>query len=163
MPGVTVQRLVKADPVTTFRVFADIPNAGSMIAGIESLEMLSAGPVGVGTRWRETRIMMGKAASEEMEVTGFDPPLSYVVEAESHGTHYHSRYDFAPVAGGTQVTLRFEGRPLTLTAKLLTVFGFLFMGQIRKMLAQDMADAAAHAEGLAAGQGTAEPDEPAPA
>ncbi len=146
MPGVTVRHLVKADPETTFRVFADIPNAASRIAGIDSIEMLSEGPVGIGTRWRETRTMMGKAATEEMWVTAFDPPRSYVVEAESHGTHYHSRYDFEPAEGGTAVTLGFEGRPLSLMAKLMTIVGYLFMGQVRKMLARDMADAAAHAE-----------------
>ena len=152
MPGVTVSHLVKADPETTFRVFADIPNCASTIAGIETVEMLSDGSVGIGTRWRETRIMMGKQATEEMWITGFDPPRSYMVEAESHGTHYHSRYDFEPVEGGTRVTLRFEGRPLSLTAKLLTIVGYLFMGQVRKMLAQDMADAAVHAERLAGTQ-----------
>ncbi len=151
MPGVTVRHLVKADPDTTFRVFADIPNAAATIAGIRSVEMLSDGPVGIGTRGRETRIMMGQSATEEMWVTGFDPPRSYVVEAESHGTHYHSRYDFEPVEGGTSVTLRFEGRPLTLTARLLSLVGVLFLGQIRKMLAQDMADSGAHVETLAAG------------
>ncbi len=152
MPGVTVQHLVKADPDTTFRVFADIPNTATMIAGIDSIEMLSEGPVGIGTRWRETRIMMGKVATEEMWVTGFDPPRSYVVEAESHGTHYHSRYDFEPAEGGTRVTLRFEGRPQSIAAKLMTIVGYLFMGQIRKMLAQDMADAAAHAESTRSAQ-----------
>ena len=163
MPGVTVKHLVKADPDTTFRVFADIPNAESTVAGIDSIEMLSDGPVGIGTRWRETRTMMGKAATEEMWVTGFDPPRSYTVEAESHGTHYHSRYEFEAAEGGTRVTLRFEGRPQSIATKLMTVVGYLFMGQIRKMLAQDMADAAAHAEGLVGGKTVAGTDASLPA
>lgn len=140
-----------ADPETTFRVFADIPNAASSIAGIEKIEMLSNSPVGIGTRWRETRIMFGKAATEEMTVTAFDPPHGYTAEAENHGTHYFSRYDFEPAEGGTLVTLRFEGQPRSLAMKLLSVIGFLFMGQVRKMLAQDMVDAAAYAESLARG------------
>lgn len=151
MPGVTVRRLVEADPEITFRVFADIPNATSMIAGIENIEMLTDGPVGIGTRWRETRMMFGKAATEEMTVTAFDPPRSYTAAAENRGTHYHSRYDFEPAEGGTLVTLRFEAQPRSLAAKLLSVVGILFIGQLRKMLAQDMADAAAHAESLSRG------------
>lgn len=147
MPGVTVRQQVKADPENTFRVFADIPNAASFVAGIDSIELLTDGPFGVGSRWRETRTMLGKTATEDMTVTAFDPPNRYTAEAESHGTHYVSRYDFTPSDGGTLVTLRFDGRPQTVTARLLSVVGLLFLGQIRKMLAQDMADAAAHAEG----------------
>lgn len=150
MPGVTVRQSVGAGPEITFRVFADIPNAASMIAGIEKIDMLTDGPVGIGTRWRETRIMFGKAATEEMTVTAFEP-RSYTAEAESHGTHYFSRYDFDPAAAGTLVTLRFEGQPRSLAAKLLSVVGVLFMGQLRRMLAQDMADAAAHAESMSRG------------
>ena len=81
-----------------------------------------------------------------------------MVEAESHGTHYHSHYEFEPAEGGTAVTLRFEGRPHSVMARLMTVVGYLFMGQIRRMLARDMADAAALAEGLAAGPADATRD-----
>lgn len=151
MPGVTVQHRVDADPETTFGVFSDIANAASFIAGIDSIEMLSEGAFGVGTRWRETRTMLGKSATEDMTITDFDPPKAYTAEAESHGTHYVSRYEFQPESGGTLVTLRFDGYPQSISAKLMSVLGVLFMGQIRKMLTQDMADAAKHAESLGSG------------
>ncbi|NNG05034.1 MAG: SRPBCC family protein [Inquilinus sp.] len=150
MSGVKVEHLVKADPETTFRAFADIPRAAEMVAGIERIEMLSEGPVGIGTRWRETRIMYGRTATEEMTITAFEPRQGYTSEAESHGTRYVTRYTFAPEVGGTRVTLDFTGRPVTLGAKLMMPLALLFRGTIRRMLAQDMADVAAHAERKAA-------------
>ena len=47
----------------------DVEHAADTLSGIGAVEMLTEGPYAVGTRWRETRSMMGMTASEEMEVT----------------------------------------------------------------------------------------------
>jgi hypothetical protein len=129
-----------------FGLFADLDGAPGRIAGITKLERLTVGPVGVGTRWRETRVMFGKEATEEMEFTVFEPPRRYVVEAESHGMHYRSEYQFEPAGGATDVHMTFEGRPLTLGAKLMAPLGLLFAGTAKKCFAQDMADLKVAAE-----------------
>ena len=57
------------------------------IPDITALEMLSEGPFGEGTRWRETRVMFKKEAVEEMWVTGFPPPhdLDSAIVSHSRG------------------------------------------------------------------------------
>ena len=91
--------------------------------------------------------MMGKLATETMWITAFDPPRSYVVEAESCGTHYTSTMTLEPSDGGTRVTMSFEGRPLTLLSKLLSFpMGLMMKGMLRKMIANDLADLARYCE-----------------
>jgi hypothetical protein len=60
-------------------VFTDLDGAAERVDGIQKLEKLTDGPVGLGTRFRETRRMFRKEAAEEMEFTAFEPGRSYGV------------------------------------------------------------------------------------
>lgn len=144
---VVYSREINAPPHRVFEVFSDLPNAAERISGIESVEMLTDGPVGKGTRWTETRKMMGKLSSETMTITGFDPPKSYTAEAESCGAHYTSVFTFEPAGEGTRVTMTFEGRPVSLFAKLMMPLGALMSGALKKMIAKDLDDLARYCEG----------------
>ena len=62
--------------------------------------------------------MFKKEATEEMWVTGFNPPRSYTVEASSHGMLYETLYEFEPEGDGTTVRWTFKGTPQTFGAKL---------------------------------------------
>ncbi len=144
MAPLSVTETIAAPCERVFALATDLAAAPERIAGIESVEMLSDGPFGVGTRWRESRKMMGKLATEEMWITACDPPRSYTAEAESCGCHYVSTLTFEP--GGestgqtTQATFTFEGRPTTLLARLMTPLQGLMVGSLRKMIAADLAD-----------------------
>jgi len=139
MSTLIVSTHVAAPIERVFEVFTDIPKAAERIPGITKIEMLSEGPFRIGTRWRETRVIMKKEATEEMWVTGCDPPRSYAVEAESRGTHYDTLFEFTPDGDGTKVTWTFKGTPLTFGAKLMSgVFGLLFKGMMRKFLLADL-------------------------
>lgn len=146
MASVTVETTIRAAPERVFAIATDLPNIAETVSGIESVEVLTEGPVGVGTRWRETRKMYGKTATEEMRVTGFEPPRSFVAEAESHGAHYTTEFRFEPEGLGTRLTLVFGARPLTLAAKVFSVVGVLMAGTVRKALEQDMEDVKRAAE-----------------
>jgi hypothetical protein len=106
---------------------------------------------GVGTRWRETRTVFGKEATEEMEVIAVEAPSRYVVEAESAGTRYESALAFEPVgddpdAPSTHVTMTFDAVAMSLRAKLLAPLGWLFRGATRKMVQRDLDDMKASLE-----------------
>ncbi|HIA48749.1 MAG TPA: hypothetical protein EYN96_12475 [Candidatus Hydrogenedentes bacterium] len=68
------------------QVFETLSNIN--ISGIQKVEILSDTTEGEGHRWRETREMFGKEATEDMEITHYNPPLGYHVEASSHGMRY---------------------------------------------------------------------------
>lgn len=133
-----VVKQVNAPVETTFSVFSDVTKAQERVPGITNIEILSDVTQGVGTRWRETRIMMGQEATEEMEISDFQPNQSYDVVAQSRGIKYHTRYTFTPQQEGTRVEMIFSGTPTTLVTKVISVFSFLFAGTTQKALEADM-------------------------
>ena len=130
-----------------FEVFADLRSAPDRIKGIKQLEVLTDGPIGVGTKFRETREMFGKDATEAMEITEFDPPWTYSVSALSCGCHYTARYDFRSDGAETIVELAICGEAISFFAKLLMpVMGWLMSGSMKQSLQQDMDDLKAFIE-----------------
>ena len=140
MTTVTVTREIAASPDRVFAAFTDLRNAPARVEGILSLEVLSDGPIGSGTRFRETRKMFGKEATEEMEITFFQPSSSYVVEAESHGAKYRTEFRFEPAAEMTKVTMEFNAQPVTFAAKLMAPLSKLMAKQLEKLCSQDLED-----------------------
>lgn len=139
MSTLTVSTHVSAPVEQTFKVFTEIEKAADRISGITSLELLSEGPFGEGTRWRETRLMFKKEAVEEMWVTAFNPPQHYTVEAESHGTKYSTLISFTPDGEGTKVTWAFTGTPISLGAKIMApIFGLLMSGMMKRCMLGDL-------------------------
>jgi 2-aminobenzoate-CoA ligase len=144
---VEMLELVQAAPERTFQTFADFANTAHHISGIISTEVLTEGPIGIGSRFRETRRMFGREASEEMEVTIFDPPKSYSLRAFSHGTEYRTRFEFTPENGATMVKMIFEARPQSFMAKFMALFmGGLAKRTVINMIRQDLLDGKAAAE-----------------
>jgi len=139
MTVITVSTQVAAPIQRTFKVFTEIEKAVERIPDIVSLEVLSDGPFGEGTRWRETRVMFKKEATEEMWVTGFDPPNSYNVDAESHGMRYSTHFSFAADGDGTKVTWAFTCTPLTLMTKIMApIFNLPMKGMMKKCMRKDL-------------------------
>jgi len=139
MSRIIATTLVAAPIEPVFAVYTDLAKAAERIPDITALELLTEGPVGEGTRWRETRVMFKKEAVEEMWITSFDPPRGYTVEANSHGMRYETLFTFVDEAGGTRVTWTFNGTPLTLGTKIMApIFGLLFNGVMKKCLQRDL-------------------------
>lgn len=138
---ITANIRINAPMDTVFDVFTDLDKLTERVEGITKVEVLQQpSSMAVGTKWRETRVMFGKEATEEMWVTELTSNKNYVVEAESHGTHYRSEYIFEQNGDGVDVTMTFEGTPLTFSAKFLGII-FSFMAKSMKgMLEKDMMD-----------------------
>lgn len=146
MKTISVSRHVNAPVERVEALLTDIEHAAEHIRGIKRVEMLTEGPFGVGTRWRETRVMFGKEATEEMEVTEYVPQKYYAVEAESHGTRYRSVFKFEPSNGGTNVTLEFGATPISRFARAMSHLSGLMAGTVIKFIEEDLADVARIAE-----------------
>ncbi|MEW2632743.1 SRPBCC family protein [Streptomyces sp. NPDC048389] len=145
---VVVERLILAGPGAVWHALTDIQSWERVLSGVEKVEVLTSGGFDVGTRWRETRRMLGKEATEEMYVTACEPPERYVVEADSHGTHYVS--EFRLLAAGpeaTTVRLTFGAEsPGGFRGVLAKLLGGPGARAVRKAIARDLDDVAAAAE-----------------
>lgn len=151
-PQVTVERRITASKERVWRGLTDLASMPVVLSGVDSVEVLSDGPFAVGTRWRETRRMFGKQATEEMWVTACTAPERYVVEAESHNTHYVSEFTLrAESPEVTIVCMTFSARPPGGIGGLLAkVFGPLGAKAVAKAIAQDLKDVATSVEGASA-------------
>lgn len=157
MANITVSETIHAPQARVFELAADIPHAAERISGINKVEILepapeapdNLGPVGLGFRWRETRTMMGKQATEDMTITEWSPPHRYTVEARSHGCHYRTPITVEGVnAGTTRLTMQFTATPETTMARVMMKV-FAFMNKtVAKCLAADLMDIKASAESV---------------
>lgn len=146
MAQLELSKRINAPRDRVFEVFTDLSRASERIGAIKRLEILTDGPVGKGTRFRETRIMFGKEATETMEITDFQPNRSYTVSANSCGAIFESTFTFTAEGSATQVVMSVRTRPVTLLAKVATLFSFMCAGMMKRMMAQDLDDLARVAE-----------------
>ena len=137
MASFKLTRRVEAPIDAVFDIFSDIPRADEMIDDIIKVEMLTDGPVGVGTRWRETRVMFKREATEEMWVTAYERGKSYTVGCESCGCAYESTWRFESEGDATQVEFEMGYRALTFFAKLMSPLGRLMMPMMKKCFEKD--------------------------
>ncbi|MGW6567308.1 SRPBCC family protein [Streptomyces sp. NPDC054975] len=147
--SITVERRIEAPPGPVWEALTDLEDMPRVLSGVERVEVLTEGVFGVGTRWRETRRMMGKEATEEMTVTEAEPPDRYVTVADSHGMHYVSEIALLPAGtGATSVRMTFsatpaEGNRMGFLTKLLSGLG---AKAVSRALAKDLDDMAASVE-----------------
>lgn len=149
--SISLTQHVNAPAEKVWAVISDIPGSASTLSGIKSVEMLSLGPYGEGTRWKETRTMMGRSETVEMWVAQADPPRSTTVKALQGGADYTSRMTLTERDGGTDLTMTFGAalaNPSRLSKLAMAVFGKLGLRATRKALAKDLAEIAAKAESL---------------
>jgi hypothetical protein len=146
MASFTLTRRVAADPAAVFGVVTDIDRFPAIIPEIRRIEKLTPGPVGVGTRFRETRLMFGREATETFEVAEFVPHTRFTMTAMSCGAEYRCEHRFTPDGGGTTLELEIRMRPVTLFAKLMAPLGWLMMGTMKKAIGKDLDAVAAAAE-----------------
>jgi uncharacterized membrane protein len=123
-----------------FKVFSDLENLAEHVSAINQVELLTPGPIGVGTRFKETRTMFGKEASEVMEVTQFSPSEHLREEARSGGMHYVSDWHFSEREGKTRVEITFTGKPTSILARVLSPLFSLMAGSMKKAFLTDMGE-----------------------
>lgn len=146
MGQMTVSKHIDAPQDKVFAVITDLEGARERITGIEKVELLTDGPFGKGTRWRETRIMFKREATEEMEITAWDPPDGYTLGCESCGARYDMALTLVSDGAATSMEWRIETTPITFMARVMSVFSGLMSGMMKKCMAQDMEDIKAAAE-----------------
>lgn len=138
MSNWVITRRIEAPVETSFAAFTDFDFAADTIDGIQRFEVLTDGPFGMGTRFRETRLMGKKERTEEMEVTAFEAGKSYTMSANSCGCEMHFDHSFRAVDGGTEFEMAGRMKALSLGAKLTTPLWPLMKGWMIKCVNKDL-------------------------
>ena len=110
MAGFSMKEWISRPPQDVFDFITTPDNAPKVVASVKSTVMLTDGPIHVGTRYRETRLMRGKEEHAELEVVAYEPNQKYAVKNLTEGIETVYRYEFQPEANGTRVELVCEVR-----------------------------------------------------
>lgn len=105
MAGFEMSDWIARPPREVFDFITTADNAPKVVSSVRSMVKLTEGPVRVGTRYRETRLMNGKEQSAELEVAAYEPNQKYAVKNVTEGIETVYSYTFRPEANGTRVDL----------------------------------------------------------
>ena len=140
MARVVVSDEIAAPVDRVFQAFTDLEHDAGKVSGIKDIEILTTHGFSLGTRWRETRQVLGRLDEAEMEVTAFERNGSYTITHHKAGVRIDTVFTFAPVAGGTRVSIDFGLSPQGLPPGLLSPLEWAMKGRVREVLSHDLAD-----------------------
>jgi hypothetical protein len=95
---------------------------------------------GLGTRWLETREVLGQLDSAEMEVTAFERNRTYTITHHKAGTRIDAVFTFQPFEGSTKVRIEFGLDSHGLPPGLMAPLAWASAGKVRDVLTRDLAD-----------------------
>jgi uncharacterized protein YndB with AHSA1/START domain len=140
----TFERVIAAPVQHVWAVMTDVERYVERFVNTDAAELLTEGPFGVGTRWRETRTVYGQSATVENCVTECEALRRYATEARV-GARATTEFVFMPSTDGTNTSVRvsFQTRDGSLVYRLAE---FLNRRKIRECViennTQDLTDLA---------------------
>ncbi len=103
-----------------FATVADIHQFSQAIPHITDVKILSEQQRGLGTRFRETRLMKGKEIQTELLVTEYVENERIRLVADAHGTIWDSTFSVRPVGDQVEMELYMQAKAQGMMAKLMT-------------------------------------------
>ena len=129
--GVLIDRPVKD-------VFAFVANPNNMSkwnSAVVSLEQVTPGAVGVGTKFKTVGEMMGRRIEGEMQVTAYEPDTQCGFQVQAGPMQVNLTMTFKTVGTGTKVSLNAQGNP----GGLFKLAEGVMAGQIKSMMEGNLA------------------------
>jgi carbon monoxide dehydrogenase subunit G len=112
---------INASKEEVWKAITDFEHCPSFISAIESLEILhKPDDTLVGFKWKETRTMFGKEATETMWITDYTENEFCQTRAESHGSVYTSKMAVEPMGENSKLTMSFSGEAVSFFAKIMS-------------------------------------------
>lgn len=150
---VTLSRRIAAPPAVVWEVLTDLDQAQRRLSQVTDLQVISDGPYAVGTRWRETRRMMGASDTQELVVVENDPLRRTVTAAVDASTTYRTTMllESLDESAATLLTVTFTASvddPTRLQRLALSVVGPLGLKLTERSIRVELDDIAAAAEQL---------------
>jgi carbon monoxide dehydrogenase subunit G len=104
MNGFQLEEHIARSPKEVFEVLSNPTNATQFLDNITESRQLTDGPIAVGTKFRETRVVSGKEATADLVVSDYEPNTHIGISTEAEGIKVAYHYRLAPENGGTRLT-----------------------------------------------------------
>lgn len=150
MDHVTVASTIAAPLDRVFEVFTDLEHSAGRVSNIREVRLLTVGGIRLGSRWLETREVLGQLDSAEMEVTSFERNRTYTITHHKGGARIDAVFTFEPVPDGTRVQVGFSMHSHGLPPGTLAPVRWAIANRVRDVIAHDLADLKAYIESAAA-------------
>lgn len=108
MAGFALTEWIQANPQEVFDFMTDPDNAPKVLNDVVRSEQITNGPIGVGSRTRETRLIDNKESTLELEVVTYEPPHRYAATGTQSGVTVTYHYSLKQENEGTRVDLEAE-------------------------------------------------------
>jgi len=147
MTTVTVATVVAAPVAQVFDVFTDVEHGAERVTNVQKLEMLTIGGLSLGSRWLETRVVLGRQDTVEMEVTAFEQNRTYTITHHKAGARIDAVFTFDPVDDRTtRVQIEFILESHGLPPGALAPVRWAMASKVRDVIGQDLEDLKAFIE-----------------
>ncbi|MEM9616059.1 MAG: SRPBCC family protein [Actinomycetota bacterium] len=143
MTTTTMSYVIDAPVEEVFDVVAHIENFSKAVPAIADVEFISEQRSGVGTRFRETRVMGRREATSELEVTEYEEGSLIRLVAEEGGSTWDSRFTTTAEGESTRLDFTMVATPHTFAARILDP---LTKGIVAKAIRGDMEAVKAYCE-----------------
>jgi hypothetical protein len=135
------QVTINGSKAAIWAAITDIENASKIISGIVSIEIVEKPASGlVGLKWRETRMLFGKPATVEKWITDAAENEFYKTRAEDSGFVFLTTMLISESSGGIALRSSHDFKPQGFVARLKSMPMFLFKGDVKKAILQDLND-----------------------
>ena len=133
---------INAPKVKVWEAITNVQDWDKTVSGVEKVEVLEQPSNGLlGLKWRETRTLFGKTATEVMWVTEATDQEFYETRAENHGAVYITRRTVKGQGDQSSLIVEFSGQAQSMVAKIMSaIMSPLFKGATKKALLKDLED-----------------------
>jgi carbon monoxide dehydrogenase subunit G len=119
-------------------VFAFVTNPNNMSkwnSAVVSLEQITPGAVGMGTKFKNVGEMMGRRIEGEMQVVAFEPDSKYGFQMNAGPMQVNVTLSFKTVGTGTKLSLNAQGNP----AGVFKLAEGVMQGRVKAMMEENLA------------------------
>jgi len=119
-------------------VFAFITNPANMAkwnSAVVSMEQITPGAVGLGTKFKNVGEMMGRRIEGEMQVVAFEPDSKYGFQMNAGPMQINVTITFKTVGTGTKLSLNAQGNP----AGVFKLAEPVMQGRVKSMMEENLA------------------------
>lgn len=139
---ITVEIEINAPKENVWAIITDIENSVETISGIDKIEIIhQPDNTVIGLKWKETRTIFGKPATETMWITEANENDYYKTRAESNGAIYQTILKLTAIENVTTLTMEFSSKAVSTKGKIMAfIFSALLKRSMKKLIYQDLVD-----------------------